>query len=561
MGNAIDPVTKNEKYKLGTKEFEVLWGKYAKDGYISRSVAVKFIKKLAKALNLDFDVQKAEDLLNCLEDDKSSFNESQFKNLLLTLVSENETNLSHSLRRKQPIFGLFMNLAARSAMFGDAVLKVISQLMVYLKEHEYEKTEGIFRIPGNSTIMEDLAIKFNDAPYHFELTTSSYSVHDIGGLLKLFFRKMVEPIFPFSAYSDILLAAKQEDERLIEIKKVVWKLPPLNYKIFEMLLKFLLPIIENAEVTCMDAKNLATCFAPSLAKQENEDSKAFMEQNHYLTKFFEETFQNPQLFTSRKHADPTTFYPLWNAKFNPMSPRVKSTVGLQNLMVNPRNARRMSSSPDNRGNVAPTRTSTVIGLAELRSSPISTGLATPRNFTNSGFLFSRSPPLPHSPRSQNQTSPSILSPRKNTKSPKKHKKNKKTAENSDREDEEKKEKVKKERRLSLKLKGSVSSENLMGSKLDESESDEPEVLMEPRRSKDLKEGKEGKDKRKSWKKAIQNVDMLRGSKGKDEYHPIRSSQSASPKTPIIHTSSPRISPSSQNDITPKSNTPVSPSFL
>jgi len=58
------------------------------------------------------------------------------------------------------------------------------------------KTEGVFRKPGNTKRVAELQLHFETKPM-VPVDFSKYSVHDVAGVLKRYFRDLPEPIFTF----------------------------------------------------------------------------------------------------------------------------------------------------------------------------------------------------------------------------------------------------------------------------------------------------------------------------------------------------------------------------
>ena len=48
---------------------------------------------------------------------------------------------------------------------------------------------------------------FTDEPY--DLMSSDFDIHDITGALKLFFRELQEPLFPYNSYQKFTKAARK----------------------------------------------------------------------------------------------------------------------------------------------------------------------------------------------------------------------------------------------------------------------------------------------------------------------------------------------------------------
>lgn len=73
--------------------------------------------------------------------------------------------------------------------------------MAYLEANGLRE-EGIFRVPGSASQLDELRAAFERDEDPLEDTASSaYSVESVAGLFKLFFRMLPNPVFPRKLYS------------------------------------------------------------------------------------------------------------------------------------------------------------------------------------------------------------------------------------------------------------------------------------------------------------------------------------------------------------------------
>jgi hypothetical protein len=63
--------------------------------------------------------------------------------------------------------------------------------------------KGIYRLSGSHSSVQRLKQMFATDPS--SVLTESEEVHDVTGVLKLYFREMVEPIIPFHMYVEFFL--------------------------------------------------------------------------------------------------------------------------------------------------------------------------------------------------------------------------------------------------------------------------------------------------------------------------------------------------------------------
>ncbi|XP_045426645.1 rho GTPase-activating protein 22 isoform X3 [Pipistrellus kuhlii] len=139
--------------------------------------------------------------------------------------------------------------------------------------------EGLFRLPGQATLVRDLQDAFDcgEKP-RFDSTTD---VHTVASLLKLYLRELPEPVVPFARYEDFLscaqLLTKDEGEGTLELAKQVSSLPLANYNLLSYICKFLDEVQSHSDVNKMSVQNLATVFGPNILRPQIEDPVTIME--------------------------------------------------------------------------------------------------------------------------------------------------------------------------------------------------------------------------------------------------------------------------------------------
>ncbi|XP_023443549.2 rho GTPase-activating protein 22 isoform X3 [Dasypus novemcinctus] len=167
--------------------------------------------------------------------------------------------------------------------------------------------EGLFRLPGQATLVRDLQDSFDcgEKPL-FDSTTD---VHTVASLLKLYLRELPEPVIPFSRYDAFLscaqLLTKDEREGTLELATQVNDLPQANYNLLRYICKFLDKVQSHSDVNKMSVQNLATVFGPNILRPQMEDPVTMMEGTslvqHLMTVLIR---KHGQLFTTEGPASP-----------------------------------------------------------------------------------------------------------------------------------------------------------------------------------------------------------------------------------------------------------------
>jgi hypothetical protein len=103
------------------------------------------------------------------------------------------------------VFGIPLSEACR----GHLVPPFVDKLITFIDNHGISR-EGIYRVPGNTARINTLRIRVNqdENQVQLEQDISGDRVHDIAGLLKLFFRSLPEPLTTTSLYPRLISCSR-----------------------------------------------------------------------------------------------------------------------------------------------------------------------------------------------------------------------------------------------------------------------------------------------------------------------------------------------------------------
>ncbi|KAK1794339.1 hypothetical protein P4O66_011229, partial [Electrophorus voltai] len=156
--------------------------------------------------------------------------------------------------------------------------------------------DGIYRVSGNLAIIQKLRFKADHGTlvptlnclqisvYHvlyaedLNLEEGHWDIHVITGALKLFFRELQEPLFPYSHFNSFVQGIKIPDynSRVSYMSDLVKSLPVPNHDTMEALFSHLRKVIEHGEENRMTVQNVAIVFGPTLLKPEVESANLTM---------------------------------------------------------------------------------------------------------------------------------------------------------------------------------------------------------------------------------------------------------------------------------------------
>ncbi|XP_062858693.1 rho GTPase-activating protein 27 isoform X2 [Trichomycterus rosablanca] len=153
--------------------------------------------------------------------------------------------------------------------------------------------DGIYRVSGNLAVIQKLRFKADHE--NLDLEEGNWDIHVITGALKLFFRELQEPLFPYSHFNSFVQGIKIPDyiNRVSYISDLVRSLPPANHDTMEALFSHLRKVIEHGEENRMSVQNVAIVFGPTLLKPEVESANftAFMIYQNQIIEFVLNEFE------------------------------------------------------------------------------------------------------------------------------------------------------------------------------------------------------------------------------------------------------------------------------
>ncbi|KAG8139832.1 hypothetical protein E2320_002587 [Naja naja] len=138
--------------------------------------------------------------------------------------------------------------------------------------------DGLYRISGNLATIQNLRFKVDHDEY-LDLDDGHWDdVHVITGALKLFFRELPEPLFPFSYFNRLIAAAEIIDPamRRHHLREVVYSLPRANFNTSRVLFQHLSRVVEFREKNRMSLQSIAIVFGPTLLRPQDEEGNIAM---------------------------------------------------------------------------------------------------------------------------------------------------------------------------------------------------------------------------------------------------------------------------------------------
>ncbi|KAI9199751.1 uncharacterized protein BJ171DRAFT_202084 [Polychytrium aggregatum] len=128
------------------------------------------------------------------------------------------------------------------------------------------ESQGIYRLSGTTSHINNHRAQFNQRQP--VALNEEDDINVVAALLKLYFRELHNPLFPFEFYQQFMDAARKEDynDKHYELKELIQSLPKANYDVLEFLSRHLCRVAAQSDVNKMDYSNLAIVFGPTLIR-------------------------------------------------------------------------------------------------------------------------------------------------------------------------------------------------------------------------------------------------------------------------------------------------------
>uniref|UniRef100_A0A3Q2XVF1 Rho GTPase activating protein 27 n=1 Tax=Hippocampus comes TaxID=109280 RepID=A0A3Q2XVF1_HIPCM len=137
--------------------------------------------------------------------------------------------------------------------------------------------DGLYRVSGNLATIQKLRFKAD----HEELDLEDgqwADAHVLTGALKLFFRELPEPLFPYNLFHKFISAIRIPDynTKVCCIYELIKSLPIPNHDTMSLLFGHLRRVIQCGEDNRMTVHNVAIVFGPTLLRPEAESGNIAM---------------------------------------------------------------------------------------------------------------------------------------------------------------------------------------------------------------------------------------------------------------------------------------------
>lgn len=126
--------------------------------------------------------------------------------------------------------------------------------------------DGIYRVSGNLATIQKLRFII-DQEEDLDLDHSQWEdIHVVTGALKMFFRELPEPLFPFRFFQQFVEAVKIKESRqkIQAVKKLIQQLPKPNQETMKLLFSHLHRVLAFSKKNLMSTQGIGIVFGPTL---------------------------------------------------------------------------------------------------------------------------------------------------------------------------------------------------------------------------------------------------------------------------------------------------------
>lgn len=184
--------------------------------------------------------------------------------------------------KDEPVFGC--TLAHLCEKDRSSVPRFVQECILEIERRDMT-ADGLYRASGNLSQVQKVRCHVNQDDY--SVLSLEEDIHVLTGALKMFFRHMKEPLFPYSLFNKFLKAIGQPTRttKLAMFRDLLGELPRPNYDTLKYLLRHLLRVTEHSDQNRMHIQNLAIVFGPTLLWSDEEPRNLaldMMQQNQVI---------------------------------------------------------------------------------------------------------------------------------------------------------------------------------------------------------------------------------------------------------------------------------------
>ncbi|KAI8382980.1 Rho GTPase activation protein [Blakeslea trispora] len=176
-------------------------------------------------------------------------------------------------RCKEILFG--SNLNEYAVEHNRTIPLLITKCIHSVEKMGGLEKEGIYRISGRQSNVEQLKIEFERNEESVDLAESKFDVFTIAAVLKIYLRELKQPIFNISMQERIEYSKISEDsKRATILQNMLAKLSQPQRDTLHAVIAHLAKVQDKSHINKMTLKNLSVIFTPALFHDHNQAENA-----------------------------------------------------------------------------------------------------------------------------------------------------------------------------------------------------------------------------------------------------------------------------------------------
>jgi len=156
---------------------------------------------------------------------------------------------------------------------GGLIPKEIQLIITHLEKFGV-KEEGIFRVPGETTFVNEKKEAIDKGRFSIPGNEKNHPV--LASLLKLYLRELPQPLLMFENYNAYLKLVDENVKDVEKFKSLLSGIPDNYRNLLEILLVLLNNIVSNGTVNKMTTQNLSIVFGMNLLRTKEESPLVMM---------------------------------------------------------------------------------------------------------------------------------------------------------------------------------------------------------------------------------------------------------------------------------------------
>ncbi|EGC34418.1 hypothetical protein DICPUDRAFT_98229 [Dictyostelium purpureum] len=193
------------------------------------------------------------------------------------------TNGSSPTKVKEgQVFGIPLNDIFKRYSTINNIPNIVWHITSNIRDN-FMDVEGLFRIPGSNTTLQQLKKYYNEGKIQNkeDLNIKCADIHTQASLLKLFIRELPDPLFTFSLYDSFYKITLVES-----LKALLSQLPIAHYSLLKYLAELLREVATHSANNRRASTNLAIVFGPTVMRPQQEDIAKMIEDARHINGVF-----------------------------------------------------------------------------------------------------------------------------------------------------------------------------------------------------------------------------------------------------------------------------------